>query len=203
MGELRHKGVGPLRGVDGTGDERSGVGPGARVTISSSRDWSARAVRAFTSARRARPPHGHGELRSRVVRVTGATIEGRRHGRVQLSAFFSRPSIAAMSGQVIAIDGPAGSGKSTVARALAGSLGLVLPRHRRDVPRGDRRGTGPGVDLADEDARGAISLARRVSPRCRASRVNGRDVRGRDPDRRGQRGGLGRGRQSDVSRTRW
>ena len=35
---------------------------------------------------------------------------------------------------VIAIDGPAGAGKSTVARAVAERAGLHLPRLRRDVP---------------------------------------------------------------------
>ena len=63
---------------------------------------------------------------------------------------------------VVAIDGPAGSGKSTVARAVADALGLPGPRHRRHVPgahlgrarrrdrprrcRGGHR-AGPGLDL--------------------------------------------------------
>ena len=38
---------------------------------------------------------------------------------------------------IVAIDGPAGAGKSTVARRLAERLGFRLPRHRRHVPRAD------------------------------------------------------------------
>ena len=45
--------------------------------------------------------------------------------------------------RVIAIDGPAGSGKSTVARALAARLGPRVPRHRRDVPGGHLRRAAP------------------------------------------------------------
>ena len=40
---------------------------------------------------------------------------------------------------VVAIDGPAGSGKSTVGRAGRRAPRPRGPRHRRDVPRGDRR----------------------------------------------------------------
>ena len=36
---------------------------------------------------------------------------------------------------IVAIDGPAGAGKSSVARAPRGAARLPLPRHRRDVPR--------------------------------------------------------------------
>ena len=48
-----------------------------------------------------------------------------------------------MSGHVITIDGPAGSGKSTVARRLASGCGLHLRRHRRHVPRADLAGLAP------------------------------------------------------------
>jgi len=45
---------------------------------------------------------------------------------------------------IIAIDGPAGAGKSTVARALATRLDLQLPRQRCDVPlRRPRLARGP------------------------------------------------------------
>ena len=46
--------------------------------------------------------------------------------------------------RVIAIDGPAGSGKSTVARALAAPARPRLPRHRRHVPGGHLRRPAPG-----------------------------------------------------------
>ena len=88
---------------------------------------------------------------------------------------------------VVAIDGPAGAGKSTVARAVAGAARLHLPRHRGDVPRRrarrrrarrrpGRAGRGVDIELGDrvllDGARrhGRDPHARR-SPR-RASRVS-------------------------------
>ena len=55
------------------------------------------------------------------------------------AAAVSYPAFAAdLAGCVrrIAIDGPAGAGKSTVRASVARELGLHLPRHRRHVPRG-------------------------------------------------------------------
>ena len=46
--------------------------------------------------------------------------------------------------RVIAIDGPAGSGKSTVARRLADAAGPRVPRHRRHVPGRHVRRAAPG-----------------------------------------------------------
>ena len=58
---------------------------------------------------------------------------------------------------IVTIDGPAGAGKSTAARALARSPGLRIPRHRGDVPRRrPRRHAGRG-------------RARRTRPACPAS----------------------------------
>jgi cytidylate kinase len=62
-----------------------------------------------------------------------------------------------MSAQVIAIDGPAGSGKSTIARALADSLGWSF------------------LDVADEDALAALAHDALITTVPRVS-VNGRDV---------------------------
>ena len=78
------------------------------------------------------------------------------------------------------IDGPAGAGKSTVAKALARAAGLPPARHRRDVPRGDAGGAAHG---------------RRPGRRSRAAEAwrthLGRPGAAR---RRGQRRGVGRGR---------
>ena len=61
---------------------------------------------------------------------------------------------------IVAIDGPAGAGKSSVARALAAAARLPLPRHRRDVPR---------AHLARAAAAASRSTTCRPSPRSRAS----------------------------------
>ncbi|MGC1239044.1 MAG: (d)CMP kinase [Acidimicrobiales bacterium] len=80
-----------------------------------------------------------------------------------------------MSSQVIAIDGPAGSGKSSVARALAATLGWSF----LDTGAMYRAVTGEalrvGVDLFDEEAVGAIASAVTIVTLPRVS-VNGRDV---------------------------
>ena len=58
---------------------------------------------------------------------------------------------------MIAIDGPAGAGKSTVARALAAELGYVYVDTGRDVPRRSALAARErGVDLADHDALAAL-----------------------------------------------
>ena len=58
---------------------------------------------------------------------------------------------------VIAIDGPAGAGKSTVARALADELGVHVPRFRGDVPRVALAALRGGVDTADGDRLGGLA----------------------------------------------
>lgn len=84
----------------------------------------------------------------------------------------------------VAIDGPAGAGKSTVARAVAESLGwryvdsgaLYRAIALATVER--------GVDPADHDAVGEIAEAAEVDVDGRVVRLDGRDVseRVRDPD---------------------
>ena len=80
-----------------------------------------------------------------------------------------------MSHAIIAIDGPAGSGKSTVARALADALGWSFldtgAMYRAVTVEALTR----GVDIHDERAMGelASSLALTTLPRVT---VNGRDV---------------------------
>jgi cytidylate kinase len=125
----------------------------------------------------------------RVAR--GSRAARRRGRRTSFPGFFDvlEQSLRCRSlpsrDMIVAIDGPAGSGKSTVASTLARRLGLPLPRHRRDVSR------------ADVDRR-----ARRRRPRRRSGarrlalehpvsfgldgrvEIDGEDVTRRDPGRR-------------------
>ena len=102
-------------------------------------------VRAGDRADLRRPPHGDvlragracgcrasrsptpaaSPRRSRATGTCSTSCGAPRHGRHYGPARM----------RIIAIDGPAGSGKSTVARALADRLGPRVPRHRGDVPR--------------------------------------------------------------------
>lgn len=80
-----------------------------------------------------------------------------------------------MSAQIIAIDGPAGSGKSSVARALAASLGwsfLDTGAMYRAVTHEALR---TGVDPRDEGAVGAVAAKVTIATLPRVS-VNGRDI---------------------------
>ena len=101
-----------------------------------------------------------------------------------------------MSSQVIAIDGPAGSGKSTRGPRARRGARLVVPRHRRDVPRGHRRGAAPGRRPRSTTTRSRESPRGPTSTTLPRVTVNGRDVERRAAHRRGQRGGLGRRGQS-------
>lgn len=80
-----------------------------------------------------------------------------------------------MSDQVIAIDGPAGSGKSSVARALATALGWSFldtgAMYRAVTVEALRR----GIDVHDELAMGELASAVVLSTLPRVS-VDGRDV---------------------------
>ena len=70
-----------------------------------------------------RPPHrdARSDCGSRLHR--GRRDRGRRHGRYKLPRFL-RASGLGDATMIVAIDGPAGAGKSTVARALAERLGF-------------------------------------------------------------------------------
>lgn len=80
-----------------------------------------------------------------------------------------------MTTDIIAIDGPAGSGKSTVARALAERLGwsvLDTGAMYRAVTCEVLR---QGIDPHDSDAVARVALSAQISTRPRVS-INGRDV---------------------------
>ncbi|HSI80050.1 MAG TPA: (d)CMP kinase [Solirubrobacterales bacterium] len=79
---------------------------------------------------------------------------------------------------VIAIDGPAGAGKSTVARALAGALGITYldsGAMYRCVALAALRA---GVDLDDADAVGALAEAAEISLAGDRAVLDGEDVSG-------------------------
>lgn len=80
-----------------------------------------------------------------------------------------------MSDDIIAIDGPAGSGKSTVARAVAQQLGWSFLDTGAMYRAVTCEVLSQGVDLRDESAVGALAetLSLTTTPRVT---VNGRDV---------------------------
>ena len=113
------------------------------------------------------------------------------------------PAVGCIAGLVIAVDGPAGSGKSTAARGVARALGPALPGHRRDVPGADLVAARPRGGRRDAAPDGGGRRRRRAGPVIEVGTdpagpgdPRGRpDVAGPDPDprgvQRGQRGRLG------------
>lgn len=80
-----------------------------------------------------------------------------------------------MSERVIAIDGPAGSGKSTVARALAERLGWAFLDTGAMYRAVTVEALDRGVDVNDAGAVAALAATLEIATRPRVS-VNGRDV---------------------------
>lgn len=80
-----------------------------------------------------------------------------------------------MSRLVVAIDGPAGSGKSTVARALADALGWAFLDTGAMYRAVTWAALERGLDLGDAAALGALADALVITTRPRVS-VDGRDV---------------------------
>jgi cytidylate kinase len=83
-----------------------------------------------------------------------------------------------MGGFLVAIDGPAGSGKSSVARAVAGRLGVVNLDTGAAYRAAALLALREGVDLAD--AEGLAALARRVELDSQGASIDGGRVRERD-----------------------
>jgi CMP/dCMP kinase len=80
-----------------------------------------------------------------------------------------------MSDQVIAIDGPAGSGKSSVARALADRLGWSFLDTGAMYRAVTVEAVARGIDLANEEAMGQLAEGLTLTTLPRVT-VNGRDV---------------------------
>jgi CMP/dCMP kinase len=83
-----------------------------------------------------------------------------------------------MGGILLAIDGPAGSGKSSVARAVAGRLGVVNLNTGAAYRAAALLALREGVDLAD--AEGLAALARRVDLDAEGASIDGERVGERD-----------------------
>lgn len=80
-----------------------------------------------------------------------------------------------MTSNVIAIDGPAGSGKSTVARAVAAQLGWSVLDTGAMYRAVTAEAIGQGVDLHDSDAVARIAASCVISTAPRVT-INNRDV---------------------------
>jgi CMP/dCMP kinase len=80
-----------------------------------------------------------------------------------------------MSDQVIAIDGPAGSGKSSVARALADRLGWSFLDTGAMYRAVTVEAVARGIDLVNEEAMGQLAEGLTLTTLPRVT-VNGRDV---------------------------
>ena len=80
--------------------------------------------------------------------------------------------------RVIAIDGPAGSGKSTVARGLAAALGLPTLDTGAMYRSVALAAIDAGIDLADADAVAAAARRARIDLEDGTVRLDGRDVSG-------------------------
>ena len=83
--------------------------------------------------------------------------------------------IASVSDQVIAIDGPAGSGKSTVARAVAQLLGWSFLDTGAMYRALTCEALSSGVDVRNDDDMAALALSVTITTIPRVT-VNGRDV---------------------------
>ena len=81
---------------------------------------------------------------------------------------------------IVAIDGPAGVGKSTVAKLLASRLGYLVSRHRSAVPGGGLGGLEHGSSPADAEAVAGLlpklSLQMEVTSNDVTVCMNGKDV---------------------------
>ncbi len=93
---------------------------------------------------------------------------------------------------VIAIDGPAGAGKSSVARAVAAALGFTYLDPGRCIGAWRWPGSSAGADLDDAEAMAAIASALEIEFDGNRVRLGGRDVSSRDPRARSQRRRLAR-----------
>ena len=80
-----------------------------------------------------------------------------------------------MTQKIIAIDGPAGSGKSTVARALASALGWAFLHTGAMYRAVTCEALDQGVDVNDQRAVAALAASLRLTTLPRVT-VNGRDV---------------------------
>ena len=79
--------------------------------------------------------------------------------------------LALHASEIVALLGPSGAGKTSVARALAGHFAPAAGRVRRSVPR-------TAVQMLFQDAQGSLTPGRAVGALCREVAANGFDVAG-------------------------
>ena len=191
--------------IEATVDALRALGARARATRGRLRGHR----RADAAARRPdreprRPPDRDARRRRRARLARRRPDRGRRGVAVSFPGFFELVDAATPDGEdtepvgrvIVAIDGPAGAGKSSVARALAARLGLPLPRHGCDVPRADVA-RAPRRDVALDDGPALESARREPTPvdvRSTAGSVSiaAEDVTPGHPRARDRRGGPGR-----------
>ena len=158
----------PRRLPPGAGRSRGLLAAGDAAALE--RIWPASSARESGCGEAARPPGGG---------HSGMRAGGRRE-------------------PVITIDGPAGAGKSTAARALAARLGYQAAPHGRDVPRAGVGGARAGLPprrarrLAGALDRAQVELGRRARLRRRPRRDR------RHPRARDRRAHLGSPRSGSV-----
>ena len=108
---------------------------------------------------------------------------------------------------VVALDGPSGTGKTTVARKLAQRARRRLPRHRRDVPDGHPRRAArrrrPGRRRRRRRAGRQDRLRHRHQPRPARDPAGRRGRRRRHPRARGHQGRLARLRRARTCGSCW
>ena len=150
-----------------------------------------------------RPPDGHGGRRGGAGGPSGRAQPPHRvrRGRHQLPGLRRRPCACwppvrlAARPLLVAIDGPAGAGKSTVSSAVAERLGVERLDTGRHVPGGGRARPATGTDAGRRDAVAALAGASTIE--VGRARRHRRDRRHRPhPLARGGPGRLGRRGQS-------
>ena len=115
------QGIGPHR-------ERDECPPCTRRANHGARRWLRRERSPYSADRRTdvvgrRPPHRRPRRRCGSDLARRRRDRGRRRGRYKLPRVFRPPQLSVQT-MIVAIDGPAGAGKSTVARQLAERLGF-------------------------------------------------------------------------------
>ncbi len=188
----RHRGGGAARARRRHRGERRRLrrawhGPSARPAY-----WMLTATTGWRCS--ARSPGWRPSQGVEVIGMEAAAVSYPRFRRGRAVGGSSRRMTGSMA---IAIDGPAGAGKSTVARAVARALGFTLSGLRGDVSlrRARRR--------AARRAAGRGGARRCTSSWASGCCLDGARRQRRDPHRRGRRGRLQGRRRPRGARARW
>ena len=110
-----------------------------------------------------------GRGRRRLRRARACEVEGAESVAISFPGFYELARRESSQQMIVAIDGPAGAGKSTVARRLAERLGFRYLDTGRDVPRADLARAARGAAARRRASRSASSRARTRSPSTRSA----------------------------------